>query len=334
VSNNAPVRRTLITGGAGFIGSHLADTLLDAGHEVWILDDLSTGRIQNLDGVRDHSRLHVVVDSVLHPAIVNELVYKCDEVYHLAAAVGVQLIVDSPVHTISTNINGTEVVLDYCGRFGKRVLIASTSEVYGDRRERVALAEDDQRIYGPTSVARWAYAASKEIDEFLALAQHRERGLDCVIARLFNTVGPRQRGDYGMVVPRFVTRALAGRPIEIYGTGEQSRCFCDVADTVRALRLLMETDGTSGRVFNVGSPRSVTMNELAVLVRDRCGSSSEIVRISYDDAYGPGFEDMLHRQPDTTRIRNATGWQPEIELEQTIDRVAADVRTDPVAGVA
>jgi UDP-glucose 4-epimerase len=325
------VRRTLITGGAGFIGSHLVDALLEADHEVWVLDDLSTGRIENLDGIRDHTRLHVVVDSVLHRAVVNELVYKCDEVYHLAAAVGVHLIVDRPVHTITTNINGTEIVLEHCRRFGKRVLVASTSEVYGDRRERVPLAEDDQRIYGPTSVARWAYAASKEIDEFLALAQHREHGLDSVIARLFNTIGPRQRGDYGMVVPRFVARALAGDPIQIYGTGEQSRCFCDVADAVRALRLLMDTPATTGTVFNVGSPRSVTMNELANIVRERCGSPSEIVHIPYDVAYGTGFEDMLHRQPDTARIRAATGWEPEIDLEQTIDRVAADIRRDAVA---
>jgi UDP-glucose 4-epimerase len=328
------VRRTLITGGAGFIGSHLADALLDADHEVWVLDDLSTGRIENLEGIRDNTRLHIVVDSVLHRAVVNELVYKCDEVYHLAAAVGVQLIVERPVHTITTNVNGTEIVLDRCGAFGKRVLVASTSEVYGDRRERVALAEDDLRIYGSTSIARWAYAASKEIDEFLALAQHREHGLDAVIARLFNTVGPRQRGDYGMVVPRFVASALANEDIQIYGSGEQSRCFCDVADTVRALRLLMDTPATAGTVFNVGSPRSVTMNELGSLIRERCASTSEIVHIPYDVAYGPGFEDMLHRQPDTTRIRNATGWEPEVELENTIDRVAADLRGDAVTSGA
>jgi UDP-glucose 4-epimerase len=321
------LRRTLITGGAGFIGSHLAEALLASGHEVWILDDLSTGRIENLEAIRDDRRLHVVIDSVLHRAVVNELIYKCDEVYHLAAAVGVQLIIDRPVHTITTNIGGTEIVLELCGKFSKRVLVASTSEVYGDRRERVALSEDDSRIYGPTSVARWGYAASKEIDEFLALAQHRENGLDVVIARLFNTVGPRQRGDYGMVVPRFVARALAGDPIEVYGTGEQSRCFCDVSDCIRGLRGLIDESQTTGLVFNVGSSRSVTMNELAALVVERCASKSEIVHVSYDQAYGPGFEDMLHRQPNTARIEAATGWEPQVTLEETIDRVAAEMRS-------
>jgi UDP-glucose 4-epimerase len=329
------VRRTLITGGAGFIGSHLAEMLLAAGHEVWILDDLSTGRIENLAAVRDNRHLHVVIDSVLHESVVNELIYKVDEVYHLAAAVGVQLIVDRPVHTITTNINGTEVVLDLCMRFKKRLLVASTSEVYGDRRERVALSEDDRRIYGSTTISRWAYAASKEIDEFLSLAHHRENGLDVVIARLFNTVGPRQRGEYGMVVPRFVARALRGDPIEIYGTGEQSRCFCDVADCIRALRLLVETPSTTGVIYNVGSDRSVTMNELAHLVLDRTGSSSPVRHVAYEDAYGPGFEDMLHRQPNTTRIHAAVGWAPALTLEETIDRVAEGIRADPtLAGVA
>ncbi len=318
------MQRVLITGGAGFIGSHLADALLSEGHEVYVLDDLSTGSLGNVRHLQDERRFHLIVDSVLHQAIVNELVHKCDVVYHLAAAVGVQLIVDRPVHTITTNVRGSEIVLDVCARFGKRVLLASTSEIYGDRRERVPLREGDQRVYGPTTAARWAYAASKEIDEFLALAQHREAGLDVVIARLFNTVGPRQTGRYGMVIPRFVASALAGEPIRVYGTGEQTRSFCDVADCVRALGGLMAAGEISGEIFNVGNDRSISIEELARLVRERSGSSSEIVHVAYADAYGPGFEDMLHRRPAIDRIAEAIGWRPRITLEETLDRVIAE----------
>ena len=300
--------------------------LLAADHEVYVLDDLSTGRLENVEHLLDDRRFHLVVDSVLHHAVVNELVHKCDQVYHLAAAVGVQLIVERPVETITTNIRGTEIVLELCARFDKRVLISSTSEVYGDRKEPVALRENDQRVYGPTTVNRWAYAASKEVDEFLALAWNRESGLDVVIARLFNTVGPRQTGRYGMVVPRFLTSALTGTPIQVYGTGEQTRCFCDVSDAVQALVTLMDDPRTSGGIFNVGNPRSISMNQLAELIRNRYDARSKIVHVPYGEVYGPDFEDMLHRMPSIARITEVVGWTPRITLEQTLDRIVAERR--------
>src|SRR5687768_17044483 len=256
-SADRPRPRALITGGAGFIGSHLAESLLADGWEVYALDDLSTGSIENVSHLLDRDDFHLIVDSVLAPAVVNELVHKCDVVYHLAAAVGVRLIVEQPVHTLVTNVQGTEVVLEHCNRFEKRVLIASTSEVYGDHREEVPLAEDSRRIYGPTTTRRWAYADSKAMDELLTLAYHQERGLDAVIVRLFNTVGPRQSGQYGMVIPRFVERALSGGPLEIHGDGTQTRCFCHVADTVRALTALMDERSITGEIFNVGSPNRI-----------------------------------------------------------------------------
>src|SRR5829696_7342181 len=259
--------KALVTGGAGFIASHLAELLLDEGWEVFALDDLSTGSIQNVAHLRDRGGFHLVVDSVLAPAVVGELVYKCDVVFHLAAAVGVRLIVEQPVHTLVTNVQGTEIVLDYCNKFGKRVLIASTSEVYGDHRDETPLEEGARRIYGPTTARRWAYADSKAMDEFLALAYHQERGLDCVIARLFNTVGPRQSGQYGMVIPRFIERALSGQPIEIYGDGTQTRCFCHVTDAIQALKGLMDDAPTSGEIFNVGSTNRIRMIDLAHRIR-------------------------------------------------------------------
>ena len=245
--------KALITGGAGFIGSHLAELLLSEGWEVFVLDDLSTGSIENVRHLRERSDFHLVVDSVLSSAVVNELVYKCDAIYHLAAAVGVRLIVEQPVRTMVTNVQGTETVLEYCNRFGKRVMVASSSEVYGDHREERPLAEEARRVYGPTTEKRWLYADSKAMDEFLALSYHQERGLQCVIARLFNTVGPRQSGQYGMVIPRFVNRALSGAPLEIHGDGTQTRSFCHVLDTIRALKGLMEAPETTGQIFNVGS---------------------------------------------------------------------------------
>ena len=236
-----------MTGGAGFIGSHLSELLLADGWEVFVLDDVSTGSLENVAHLRERPDYHLVLDSVLSPAIVNELVNKVDVVYHLAAAVGVRLIVEQPVHTMVTNVQGTETVLDYASRFGKRVIVASSSEVYGDHREEKPLEETARRIYGPTTARRWLYADSKAMDEHLALGYHRERGLDCVIVRLFNTVGPRQSGQYGMVIPRFVERALAGEPIEIHGDGTQTRCFCHVSDTIRALKGLMDERSVSGR---------------------------------------------------------------------------------------
>src|SRR4051795_6268305 len=250
-------KKALITGGAGFIGSHLAEQLPERGQEVYVLDDLSTGAHRNVEQLRDRQGFHLVVDSMLSPSIVSELVYKCDVVYHLAAAVGVRLIVEQPVHTMVTNVQGTETVLEYCSKFGKRVLIASSSEVYGDHREERPLAEDDRRVYGPTTEKRWLYADSKAMDEHLALSYHLERGLDAVVVRLFNTVGPRQSGRYGMVLPRFVEHALAGEPMEVHGDGTQTRSFCHVADTIRALATLMETREISGQIFNVGSSERV-----------------------------------------------------------------------------
>src|SRR5215210_1943183 len=255
--------RALVTGGAGFIGSHLSELLLASGWEVYALDDLSTGSAQNVAHLQERWDYHLIADSVLSPSVVNELVHKCDVVYHLAAAVGVRLIVDRPVHTMVTNVQGTEIVLEYCNRFGKRVLIASSSEVYGDHREERPLHEDDRRVYGPTTERRWLYADSKAMDEFLALAYHQERRLDCVIGRLFNTVGPRQSGQYGMVIPRFVGAALAGAPLEVHGDGTQTRSFCHVSDTIRALTGLMDEEAISGEVFNVGSTERIRILDLA-----------------------------------------------------------------------
>src|ERR671939_442727 len=265
--------KALVTGGAGFIGSHLCESLLGQGWEVYALDDLSTGSIANVAPLRERPDFHLVVDSVLSPAVVNELVYKCDVVYHLAAAVGVRLIVEQPVHTMVTNVQGTETVLEYCARFGKRVLVASSSEVYGDHREERPLAETDRRVYGPTTEKRWLYADSKAMDEHLALSYHLERGLDAVIVRLFNTVGPRQSGRYGMVIPRFVERALKGEPLEVHGDGTQTRSFCHVSDTIRALHGLMEERAITGEIFNVGSTERVRIIDLAERILAATGSS-------------------------------------------------------------
>jgi UDP-glucose 4-epimerase len=319
----------LITGGAGFIGSHLSELLLDRGEEVFVLDDLSTGSERNVAHLRERPGFHLVVDSVLKSSVVNELVHRCDVVYHLAAAVGVRLIVEEPVHTLVTNIQGTENVLDHCNRFGKRVLVASTSEVYGDRREPEALAEESPRMYGPTTARRWAYAESKAVDEFLALAYHQERGLDCVIVRLFNTVGPRQSGQYGMVIPRFVAAALAGRPLEIHGDGTQTRCFCHVQDTIRALAGLMDATQISGEIYNVGSTERITISGLAERVLALTESDSTLVPVPYDEVYGQGIEDMLHRQPSIEKVETAIGWRPTFGLEEILRDVVHYVRSAP-----
>lgn len=323
-------KKALITGGAGFIGSHLAELLLSEGWEVWVLDDLSTGSIRNVEHLKEHPGFHLVVDSVLSTSVVNELVYKCDVVYHLAAAVGVRLIVEEPVRTLVTNVQGTEVVLEHCNRFGKRVLVASTSEVYGDHREELPLAENSRRIYGPTTARRWAYADSKAMDEFLALAYHQERGLDCVIVRLFNTVGPRQSGQYGMVIPNFVASALAGRTIEIHGDGNQTRCFCHVMDTIQALRSLMDSTETSGEIYNVGSQERISILELAERVKALTGSKSGFDFIPYEEVYGLGIEDMFHRIPAIDKIDAAVGWKPTRTLEQILSDVVAYVRHAPI----
>ena len=319
----------LITGGAGFIGSHLAEHLLDREHEVFVLDDLSTGAHRNVEPLRDRPGFHLVVDSMLSPSVVSELVYKCDVVYHLAAAVGVRLIVEQPVHTMVTNVRGTETVLEYCNKFGKRVLVASSSEVYGDHREERPLAEDDRRVYGPVTERRWLYADSKAMDEFLALAYHQERSLDCVIVRLFNTVGPRQSAQYGMVIPRFVRAALAGTPLEIFGDGLQTRCFCHVSDTIRALAGLMDDPSTSGEIYNVGSQERVSILGLAERVLEATGSKSELVYVPYESVYGRGIEDMVHRIPSTEKVHGAIGWEPSRSLEQILADVIEHVRTTP-----
>jgi UDP-glucose 4-epimerase len=324
------VPKALITGGAGFIGSHLADQLLEEGWEVYALDDLSTGSIANVAHLKDRPEFHLVVESVLAPSVVGELVYKCDVVYHLAAAVGVRLIVEQPVHTLVTNVQGTETVLEYCNRFEKRVLVASTSEVYGDHREERPLAEDDRRVYGPTTQKRWLYADSKAMDEFLALAYHQERRLDCVIVRLFNTVGPRQSGQYGMVIPRFVRNALVGAPLEIHGDGTQTRSFCHVSDTIRALHGLMQRPETSGEIFNVGSTERVRILDLAERVLRVTRSESELVFVPYDEVYGLGIEDTLHREPSIAKVEGAIGWRPSLDLARILADVVDSFRHAPV----
>jgi len=312
-------KSALVTGGCGFVGSWLCEHLLDQGWEVWALDDLSTGSMRNVEHLESRDRFHVVVDTVLDRAVVNALVHRVDVVFHLAAAVGVRLIVENPVQTLVTNVKGTENVLDYCNRFSKRVLVASTSEVYGDSPAGVPLDEDARRTYGPITQRRWAYAGSKAIDEFLAVAYHDEFALDCVIVRLFNCAGPRQTGRYGMVVPRFVHAALAGAPIEVYGDGMQSRCFCHVNDTVRALYQLM-TSGTYG-IFNVGTQERVTILELAERVKRQCESESELVHVPYVEVYGLGIEDMLSRIPDTSKIEAELGWRAKWTLDELIGDV-------------
>jgi nucleoside-diphosphate-sugar epimerase len=325
--NQSGKPKALVTGGAGFIGSHLCEALLAGGWEVFALDDLSTSTVENVAHLQERWDFHLVVDSVLQPAVVNELVHKCDVVYHMAAAVGVRLIVEQPVHTLVTNVRGTELVLEYCNRFGKRVLIASTSEVYGDHRQEVPLAENSRRIYGPTTARRWAYADAKAMDELLALAYNQERGLDCVIVRLFNTVGPRQSGQYGMVIPRFVERALASEPLEVHGDGTQTRCFCHVADAVGALTDLMDERSLSGEIFNVGSTRQIRIVDLAQRVLEMTGSSAELVYVPYDQVYGQGIEDMEHRIPSIEKVRGAIGWEPSFDLDVILADVIKYIRT-------
>jgi nucleoside-diphosphate-sugar epimerase len=322
--------KALITGGAGFIGSHLAEHLLDLGWEVFALDDLTTGAHRNVEQLRERTDFHLVVDSVLSPSVVSELVYKCDVVFHLAAAVGVRLIVEQPVRTMVTNVQGTETVLDYCNKFGKRVLIASSSEVYGDHREERPLAEDDRRVYGPVTERRWLYADSKAMDEFLALGFHQERGLDCVIARFFNTVGPRQSGQYGMVIPRFVERAVADEPLEVHGDGLQTRSFCHVSDTVRAVVGLMDARDVSGEIFNIGSAERVRILDLANRVVDLTGSSSELVFVPHSEVYGLGIEDVLHREPSIQKIGDAIGWSPSLDLNRVLEDVIDYARSATV----
>jgi UDP-glucose 4-epimerase len=313
--------RILITGGAGFVGSHLADELLARGHAVSVLDDLSTGAIDNIRHLRHHPRFEYSIGSCHERPLVAELVDSADVVYHLAAAVGVELIVESPVRTIETNIHAAEVVLNAASKKKKPVFVASTSEVYG-KSAALPFQEDGDLLLGPTFKGRWSYACSKAIDEFLALAYWKERGLPTVIGRMFNTVGPRQTGRYGMVVPNLVGQALAGRPLTVFGDGTQSRCFCHVHDVVRALADLMERDDLYGEIFNIGTQAEISITGLAEKVREVVGSSSEITYIPYDEAYEPGFEDMHRRVPDITKVRDVLGWEPR----KTLDEIVVDVR--------
>ena len=319
-----------MTGGAGFIGSHLCEALLENGIEVYAIDDLSTGRIQNVRHLMDRPDFHLVVDSVLNEGVMNGLVGRCDAVWHLAAAVGVRLVHDQPVRTLVTNVRGTEVVLELCSRFDRPVVMASTSEVYGDHRSMTPLAETERRIYGPTTVNRWGYAGSKALDEFLALAYRQEHGLKVVVARLFNTVGPRQVGHYGMVIPSFVERALAGQTLEVYGDGTQTRCFCHVADTVRALLALPEHDPAFGEIYNIGNDEAIGILALAERIVERLDSPSEIRLVSYEEAFGAGFEDMRHRVPDVSKIAAAIGWRPERDLEDILTDVTESKRAATV----
>ena len=310
----------MITGGAGFIGSHLADAYLQRGDEVYAIDDLSTGSIENIQHLKTNARFHYTIDSVHNQPLVAELVDQCDVIFHLAAAVGVKLIVESPVRTIETNVRGTEVVLSLANKKKKKVLIASTSEVYG-LSEQVPFREDGNLVMGATTKGRWSYACSKAIDEFLALAYWREKKLPTIIVRLFNTVGPRQTGQYGMVIPTFVKQALAGRPITVYGDGKQTRCFGHVGDVVGALVKIMDHPQAVGQVFNIGSNEEVTILELAQRVKELAGSESEIVFVPYDEAYEEGFEDMPRRVPDISKVNSLVGFRPEVSLDGILQSV-------------
>ena len=312
--------RVLITGGAGFVGSHLAEALLARGDEVFAIDNLSTGSIDNIAHLKGNARFHYTIDSITNEPVLAELIDRCDAVVHLAAAVGVKLIVEAPVHTIETNVHGTEVVLKHANKKKKLVLLASTSEVYG-KSAAVPFGEDADLVLGPTVKHRWAYACSKLIDEFLALAYWKERKLPVIIVRLFNTVGPRQTGQYGMVIPNFVRQALAGQPITVFGDGTQSRSFTYVGDVVRAMVALMAEPRAVGQVFNIGNGTEISIGELAALVKRMTGSSSEIVRVPYDQAYEAGFEDMPRRVPDISKIRGLVGYEPSVGLEETLTRV-------------
>jgi UDP-glucose 4-epimerase len=320
----------LITGGAGFIGSHLTDALLAAGHKVVILDDLSTGRHDNLRAHADDTRMEFVLGSILNEDLVDDVVRRVDAVFHLAAAVGVNLIVQRPLESLATNIRGSEIVLEKCHKYGRKVLVSSTSEIYG-KNTSDALNEEDDRILGSPLKTRWSYSEAKAIEEVLAHAYWRDKGLPTVIVRLFNTVGPRQVGHYGMVIPRLVEQALRGQPMTVYGSGLQTRCFCHVSDVIRALTELMDAEGAEGRVFNVGSQAEISILDLAATIKGLTGSPSEIAVIPYDVAYEAGFEDMQRRRPDTTRVRELIGWEPTHDLDSIVKDVITDLEVHDIS---
>jgi len=316
--------RNLITGGAGFIGSHLAEELLRRGEEVVIIDDLSTGRMNNINHLKVNPKFSYHIDTIMNKDLMRRLIKKCDIVYHLAAAVGVKYIIDNPLKSIRTNVGGTEIVLDLAYSLGKKkVVLASTSEIYGkDRPGKRIFKEDDDRVLGTTTISRWSYSCTKALDEFLALAYYREKGLPVVIVRFFNTCGPRQTGRYGMVVPRFVKQALSNEPITIYGDGKQSRCFTDILDAIRAIVSLSKNPKACGEVFNIGNPdNKITINALAKEIKYATRSKSPIKHISYEKAYEKGFEDMRHREPDISKLKHFTGFSPEIDIDMMLSRI-------------
>jgi len=325
--------RYLITGGAGFIGSHLAEALLGRGEEVFVLDDLSTGSVENIRHLKSQPRFHYKFDSIQDRHVLAEWVDEADIVVHLAAAVGVRLIVESPVRTLETNVHGTQLVLDAASKKKKPVFLASTSEVYG-KSEKVPFHEDADLVLGPTTKGRWSYAASKALDEFLALSYWKERKQPVVIARLFNTVGPRQTGRYGMVLPNFVRQAMDAKPITVFGTGQQSRCFCDVRDTVEAVVRLLRTDRAIGEVVNIGTDEEITIEELARLVKQRTRSDSRIAFVPYDQAYEPGFEDMPRRVPALGKLEALTGFRPSTPLIEIVDGIVEHYQTRPAPEMA
>ena len=319
------MKKALITGGAGFIGSHLAEALLERGLQVELIDDLSTGSIENISHLKAHPNFSYVLDTVMNRPLMLELVDRADVIFHLAAAVGVRLIVEQPVHTIETNIKSTEMVLELCARKQKPLLISSTSEVYG-KLDSPLFKEEDDLVLGSTSRARWCYAASKIIDEFLAKAYFKEKALPVVVVRLFNTIGPRQTGQYGMVVPRFVQQALLGEPITVYGDGRQHRSFTWVGDVVYGLIALIQYPEAYGNVFNMGHTKEISIHELAVLVKDLTQSTSEIIFVPYEEAYEMGFEDMARRLPDIAKIQNLIGYQPSMDLPAMLEKIIAYYR--------
>lgn len=315
-------QKALVTGGAGFIGSYLSEALLNLGYQVTVIDDLSTGSIENIHQLLPKSQFHFVRSSIFDANVIDHLIARSDIVFHLAAAVGVKLIIDNPVHTITTNIIGTETVLAASNRYGVKTFIASSSEVYG-KGVHIPFSEDDDSLIGPTTNSRWSYATSKAIDEFLGLAYHKQYNLPVVIMRFFNTIGPRQTGQYGMVVPRFIRQALKNIPITVYGDGQQSRCFTDVEDVIDAILALMKTNQAVGKVFNIGSTQEIKIINLAKKVKLLTNSNSPIRLIPYNEAYAPGFEDMRRRVPNTQKLLAATNFQPTIDLEESLRRIIA-----------
>ena len=315
----------LVTGGAGFIGSHLVEALLARGDKVWVIDDLSTGRFENIAHLEGTPGFEYVIDTILDERVVADFTAKVDVVFHLAAAVGVAYIIDNPLKSLETNIKGTEIVLEQANDAKKKVIIFSTSEIYGKANSQPC-KENDDRVLGSTTISRWSYSSSKAIDEFLALAYHREKKLPIVIVRLFNTCGPRQTGQYGMVIPRFIKQALLDHPITIYGDGQQTRCFCDVSDVMRGVLGLAEEPSAEGEVFNLGSDEETTIEDLALRIRDLAGSRSTIEHIAYERAYEEGFEDMRRRVPDLTKVREAIGYEPQVRLAELLERVVADFK--------